>query len=236
MAKSLSDLRTQVRSYLDETTASDWTNAELNTLINAYYHKVYSAVIEVFEDYAPSSKSNITTVKDQEEYTLPTDLLKVRRIEINYDVSNANSVPMRALPINMDQVRRDLGNQNVGVNVLRNPVYYLRGTSIGFLPIPDKAGTNAITVWYIPVQTDLSSDTSTITLPYPDRDWLLIAWGAAAEALRFGQQESLEADKLDAKYDRGIEKMKELLEDRIAEEAKTVIDTQGDSVDFGAIY
>jgi len=236
MSKTLLNLRTQVRSYVDEPTPLDWTNAELNTLINTYYHKVYTAVVDVFEDYAPISTNLQDSEADQQEYSLPSDFLKMRRVEINYDVSNSNSIPQRALPVNMDSVRRDLGNQNVGVNILRNPAYYLRGSVIGFLPIFDKTGTNAIKIWYNPLQSDLSSDSDTITLPYADRDWLLIAYGAAAEALRFGQQESTEALQLERKFDEGLAKMQESLEDRIAEESKGVLDVQGDSVDFGNTF
>src|SRR3990167_5976675 len=101
MAKSLLNIRTQVRSFLDEVTAADWTNAELNVLINAAYHKVYSGVVDVFEDYAPISKANTTTVASQQEYSLPSDFLKMRRVEINYSTASG-SVASRAVPINMD--------------------------------------------------------------------------------------------------------------------------------------
>lgn len=235
MAKNRSNIRTQVRSYLDEPTATDWTEAELNTLVNVYYHQVYAAAVEVYEDYKVST-SNITTIADQQEYSLPTDLFKIRRVEVNYDVSNANSIPLRALPVPMDSVRRDLGNQNLGVTIQRSPVYFLRGTVIGFIPVPDKAGTNAIKIWYVPTLSDLSDDTTNIDIPYADRYWLLIAYGAAAEALRFGQQESVEAGKLEDKFFAGIEKMKQELEDRIAEEGKTVVDTSGENIDFASAY
>lgn len=236
MAKSLSTIRTQVRSYLDEPTAADFTNAEIDRLINVYYHKVYSAVVNVFEDYAPLSTANATTVADQQEYSLPSDFLKLRRVEINYDVSNANSAPLRAFPMPMDQVRRDLGNTNLGVNILRNPFYFLRGSVIGFIPVPTRAGTNAIKFWYSPVLSDLSADTDTINIPYPDNYWLLITYGAVAEALRFGQQESQEALQLEAKFERGIQQMQEELEDRIADETKLVTDVTGESVDFELNY
>ena len=236
MAKTLLNLRTQTRSLLGEPTATDWTNAELNLLINTYYHKVHSAVVNVFEDYAPLSTSNMTTVANQQEYSLPSDLLKLRRVEINYDVSNANSAPLRAFPMPMDSVRRDLGNTNLGVTILRNPFYFLRGSVVGFVPVPTRAGTDAIKVWYNPVLTDLSADTDTINIPYPDNYWMLIVYGATADALRFEQQESQEALQLEAKFERGIQQMQEELEDRVADETKFVTDTRGESLDFELNY
>ena len=231
MAKNREDIRDLVRDWLDEETAADWTDAEINVLINVYYHKIHTAVVDVFDNYEITTALS-NTVADQQEYSLPSDHLKLRRVEINYDIDNSDSAPQRALPMNMDSVRRDLGQVNLGVTINRGPAYYIIGDSIGFVPIPTLAGTNAIKVWYSPVRSDLSNDTTSIDIPYPDRDYLLIAYGATAEALRFGQQESTEADKFDAKYDRGIQRMKEELEDRITEESKYVVDVQGDSFDL----
>lgn len=231
MAKSRSTIRTQVRAYLDESTAADWSNTELDTLINTNYHKVYTAVQTVYEDYYLTT-GNITTVANQQQYTLPTDFFKLRRVEINYDVSAANGAAQRALPVPLDAVRRDLGQANLGVHIFTNPHYYIFQATIGFIPIPDKAGTNAIQLWYIATVSDMSSDSDTITIPYPDRYWHLIAEGATADALRFGQQDSPEADKFDRKMERGIALMQEELEDRIAEESKSVIDVSGEFIDF----
>jgi len=166
MAKNRSNIRDVVRDLLDEETAADWTDAELNALINRYYHEVYSAIVNVFENYETTTAQS-NSVADQQEYNLPSDVLKVRRVEINYDVAAANSAPMRALPVPMDAVRRDLANTNLGVTINRGPVYYLRGDVIGFIPIPTRAGTNAIQIWYAPVRSDLTNDTTNIDIYKP---------------------------------------------------------------------
>src|SRR3990167_10538421 len=102
MAKTLSDCRSLLRSYLDENSPSDWTNAELNTLINQRYHRVYTAIVNVYEDYY-STTSTFNTVANQQEYTtsdnLPSDIYKIRRVEINYDTTITNGAPLRALPL-----------------------------------------------------------------------------------------------------------------------------------------
>lgn len=241
MSKTLLAIRSQVRSFLDEPSnkQADWTNVELNQLINVYYHKVYSAGLKVFENYAPLSTTFLNTVATQQEYDLTTitpGILMLRRVEINYDVSNTDSVPTRALPIEMDAVRRDLGNTNLGSTLTRGANYYLSGNLLGFLPIPDKNGTDAIKLWYNPVKVDMTQDGDTIDLPYADRDWMLVAYGATSEALRFGQQESLEADKFDKKFKDGVAEMQAELEDRVSEESKAIIDTSGMSLDFQNNY
>ena len=239
MAVALSTIRTLVRSYLDETTAGDWTNVELLGLINQRYHRVYTAVVSVFEDYN-ITKANFNTVAAQQEYStsdsspIPSNIFKIRRIEINYDVPNTNSVAQRALPLStLDEVRTRLADTNIGLRVNRYTNYYYLGGKIGFIPIPDKAGTNAVTIWYIKTLADLASDSDTIDLPYPERYWHLIAEGATSDALRFGQQDSGEADKFDQKFIAGILLMQQELEDRVADETKGVIDTSGEMLDFG---
>jgi len=237
-----------MRSYLDEATALDWSDAELNRLLNIYYHKVRVNAITAYEDYFVTS-TTFSTVADQEEYDnsdgVPTDIFKLRRVELNYDVTTTSGAPTRCLPIfNIDAVRRDLGYENagIGLKVFGNAYYYTYGyganTVIGFIPKPDKTGTNAVKIWYIPEVADLSSDSSTIDIPYPDQYWINIVYGAMSEALRFGSQDTDNADKFDAKYERGTLKMQEDLKDKLAEEGKSVMDVLGDSIsaDMGGPY
>jgi len=240
MAKTLSDIRSIVRSYLDEASAADWTNAELNTLINQRYHRVYTNIVNVYEDYYQTN-TTFNSVANQQEYgsahSAPTDVYKVKRVELNFDVSNANSAPTRCMPIkDTDAVARDLGQANVGARISVGAGYYTYGHGsnwkIGFIPIPDNSGTNAIRVWYVKQISDLSSDSSDVDIPYADRYYHVIAEGVVGDALRFGQQDSEEADKFDAKFDRNLVLMQQELEDKIAEGSKTVTDTSGESIDF----
>lgn len=233
---TFSVIRSLVRSYLDESSPSDWNETELTYFIGQRYQRVYTAAVTVFEDYNITT-SFLTTVANQQEYTLPTDLFKLRRVEINYDISNANSTFQKATPLtSLDAVRTRLAETNIGSSILRNPIYYVTGTALGFLPIPDKAGTSAIKLWYVPVVANpvyLTDDQTVPSIPYVDRYWHLIAEGATADALRMGQQDSREADKFDQKFLAGILLMQEELEDRIADDAKFVIDTDPINFEYG---
>jgi len=233
MAKTLLTIRNDVRHYLDEAAEKDWKNSDLTREINKQYHRVISAVVEVFEDYY-ITEATADTVEDQQEYTLPTDFSKIRRVEINYDIDNANSTFSRAFPINIDEVRHDLGHATTGVTVVRNPIYYLQGNIIGFIPVPTEVGDEAIKIWYVKNQVDLSDDTDTINIPYPDRYYAIISKAAASGALRKGQQEPVEAERLENEAQKDIQRMQRELEDRVAEEGKRVIDTSLNNLDFGS--
>lgn len=246
MAKTLSNARSLTRSFLDEAIAADWSNAELDTLINTKYHEVRTMVVTTYEDYYLTT-TTFNTVANQEEYGsshgAPTDVHKIRRVEVNYDTSASSGAPTRCLPLhNIDAVRRDLGytNAGIGLKVHGNAFYYTYGFrsnfTIGFIPIPDRAGTNAIRIWYVTEAADLSSDSSDINIPYADKNYIYIVYGAVADALRFGQQATSEADRFEGLYKAGMDKMQEELEDKISEETKTVLDVVGMDVNFNQPY
>ncbi len=242
MAKTLAQIRTFVRSYLDESSAADWADSEINSAINTYFHNVRTAAITVFEDYYMTT-TTFNSVANQEEYTVsdgaPSDVFKIRRVELNYDVSIPSGAPTRCMPIfNIDAVRRDLAyaNAGIGLKIYSNAFYYTFGFGsnfkMGFIPLPSNNGTNAIKVWYIPEAVDLSSDSSTLNIPYVDKNWLLVAYGATAELLRFGSQDPEDAQQFENKYQQGVMKMQEELEDREAQDSKSVLDTSGNMLDF----
>ena len=87
MAKTLTNIRSQVRTYLDEATQADWTDTEIDREINVGYMKVYSEVVNVYEDYY-STTTTVTTVDDQQEYGtsdgFPTDFYKMTNNNLYY--------------------------------------------------------------------------------------------------------------------------------------------------------
>ncbi|MDD4984862.1 MAG: hypothetical protein PHQ43_03590 [Dehalococcoidales bacterium] len=231
MAKTKAQLNQAARTYLDEAVQADWEETEVNREVNNGYHEVVTAVIETFDDYY-LTEATADTVVDQQEYRLPSDFFKVRRVEINYDVDNSGSRYQRALPVSLDQVRRDLGNENAGITVLTNPAYFLQGNYIGFIPVPTNVGTDAIKIWYVRQVSDLDEDSDTVDIPYPDRFAKLIPMYAAGVLLKKGQEAVNEGNDLLNQFYVGIERMKQQLEDRIADENKSVIDTRMESIDF----
>lgn len=241
MAKQLSDIRNAVRDLLDELTAANWGDARLNVVINNRMQTVYTAQCDVEKDYNVKTSPILNGAISKQEYTIsdgyPSDIYKIRRVEANYNVADAvNSVNQRCYPLHtIDAVRDRLNNTNVGLMTYVHPNYYsFNQNRIGFIPVFDRAAT--FQVWYYPVLPDLVNDSDLLGIWYPDRYFYLIVEGAGADALRFGQQESAEADKLDAKFIADIDTMKQEMNDPLAEEGRTVIDVTGDYLDFGHSY
>ena len=231
MAKTLKDVRDHVRVYLDEVSAADWTDAQINRAINNAYLDHYTDVVMVYEDYY-STNALTGTVAGQQEYALPDDFYKIRRVELNYEPSNPNAISNRAVKVTIDDVLRDLGNQGLSLTPHSRPGYYIRGNNIGFIPIPTETGDNCLSIWYITTIDDLSVDSDTLNLPFADNYASNIALGAAGELLRKGQQEEAVAAKYLSEYEFKKGKMIEELKERAADWSKTVTDVVGNRLDF----
>lgn len=228
MAKALSELRTHTRVFLDEQSAADWTDAQVDREVNYAYMQVYTAVIETYEDYY---RTRVTTgsVEDQQEYELPDDFYKVRRVEIKYA---SDGEGRKAEPYVFDQQSRSLSATNQGSTA--RPLYYLNGNFMGFTPVPSTTISTAISMWYIKQVPELTENGSEIDIPFPNRYASLIPLGAAGMLLRKGQQEEAVAAKYLEDFAIGLEKMKQELEERFADGNKYIQDTIGDWNNFGA--
>lgn len=219
MAKTLTNLRVGVRMYLDEAQQVDFLDTEVDREINYAYQDVISQVIEVYEDfYLTTSPETYSTVANQQEYAVTTNLLKVNRVEINYTPSNSNAVAIRAVAVKMSELPLNLTNTGVGVTGSLSCGYYFYGSptgqKIGFIPVPTETGTNNISVWGIEAPSDLSSASDNVIIPYADSYAKLIELKAASELLRKGQQEEKVAQQYLANYLTGILNMKTFLKER----------------------
>lgn len=238
MAKTLANARTEVRIYLDEASAADFTEAEVDLAINRSYHDVVGAVMEVYEDfYNTTSPFTYAIVANQQEYSIDTSLIKVSRVEINYDPTNASSTATRAIPIRSNEIRSNLANTG---HMSGNGVasYYLHGNigsqKIGFIPIPTIADTSgqSISVWGIAMPADLSASGDNINIPYADRFVYLVALRAAAQLLRKGQQEENNAQNYVNEYQKGLVQMKSFLKERQADDVHMISDALLENNDF----
>lgn len=218
MAKTLENLQFGVRVYLDEANAADFLDTEVNRSINYAYQEVAKNVVEVHEDYFfTTTPKYISTVVNQQEYSLDTSLVKIRRVEINYNPSDTNSVAQRATAIKTEEMPLRLSANSIGQSGLFSAGYYVNGQQgsqiIGFTPVPTNAGTNNVSIWGIVMPSDLTAGAS-IVIPYPDMFGQLIELKAAALLLRKGQQAENYAQQYVQEFKQGLLDMKNFLKDR----------------------
>lgn len=241
MAKALSDLKFGVRVYLDESAQADWLDTEVFAAINQAYQDVVGHVMEVYENYYNTTTPfTYAIVANQQEYSISSSLIKVTRVEINYKPTDSNSQPLRAIPVQSDELRLNLQN-SMAAGGYFNAGYYLHGNvgtqKIGFVPIPQTADTTgqSISVWGVALPADLSADTDNVNIPYADRYVYLINLRAAALLLRKGQQEETSAVRYMQEYEAGIREMQTFLFERQADDTRMIEDAQLDDIDFSVV-
>ncbi len=94
---TLSEIRQQVRDRIDESNAKFWTNTQIDSWINEGARDLARRG-EVLQ-----TRSTITSVAGTQEYTLPTDVVRVYRVE--YEDSGGQIWPLEYRDFNnMDSV------------------------------------------------------------------------------------------------------------------------------------
>lgn len=236
MAKLASDLIANTRTFLDESQPANWTAAEVLYQINYAYQFVASKVMEVYEEYYfTTTPYTYSTVANQQEYTIASSLLKVERVEINYDPTITNSQAQRAIAVKTDEVLTNLGNTLLSGGT---PGYYLIGNQsaqkIGFLPIPTKAATSNITVWGIDAPADLVATTDSVIIPYVDNFAQIIVKMAAANLLKKGQQEVKAADDLLQEAAQDILNYQTFIKDRQSDGPEMIQESSLDDINLAS--
>lgn len=238
MAKTFGNLQTGVRVYLDETQQADYLDSEVQRSINYAYHDVIGNVIDVYQlYYETTTPFTYAVVVNQQEYLIDSSLTKVTRVEINYAPTQSGSVPIRAIPVKMEEALLNLSNSATSGSVF-NAGYYLHGNQtgqyIGFIPIPEQGDTTgkSISVWGIALPSDLVASSDIVNIPYADRFSQLIELYAAYLLMSKGQENESAANSYLQRYQIGIAKMMDFLVERQSDGVNMVVDTELDNIDF----
>lgn len=240
MSKILSDIIFDTRIYLDEAEPEDFTAAEVLAAINWSYQHVVSKVIEVYQEYyltiIPKFYSTLVNVQ---QYPLIFNFLKIERVEINYQPSDPNSQPQRAMAIKMDELPLALANNMVGGSALFNSGYYLIGREadqeIGFVPTPQNLGVGNIAVWGIIAPEDMANDSDVVHIPYPDLFAGIIGKMAAGRLLKKGQQAVGPADDLLGEANTDILNMQTFISERQSDGPNMITQSEWDDINVGAV-
>lgn len=239
MAKTLNDLISNCRTILDEAQPADWTAAEVLYWINFAYQQLASKVMEVYEEfYFTTTPYTYSTIANQQEYTIASTLLKIERVEINLDPSNANSQAQRATAIKLEELPLNKNNNLLNGSTFFNVGYYFIGNQsaqkIGFVPVPQNAGTNNISVWGIEAPVDLVNTTDSVIIPFVDNFAQIIVKLAAANLLKKGQQEVQAADDLLKEAADDILNYQTFIKERQSDGPMMITEAAWDDINVGA--
>lgn len=92
----------------------------------------------------PVATANLVT--DQQDYTFPSNLLKIKRVEVSYDGTNW----VRAEALDINESSNALANQTQVNNNFSTstPFYDAEYNSLKLYPVPTSNVTNGIKIWY----------------------------------------------------------------------------------------
>lgn len=168
---TIGDIKIRVDFYCGKTTALSATDG-LVALNNAVYEVetelLLSQGIWKYDDANNSNFPILTTslVANQQDYSLPTETLKIDRIEISYDGTNW----YRGTPTNITEHSKALTTTEIN-NAFdeEEPQYSILGRSLKLYPIPTSAVTGGLKLYGQRVHSAYTSSNysaGTITLGF----------------------------------------------------------------------
>jgi hypothetical protein len=144
--------------FLTNTNTTTYSNADLDASLNTYYHYFVNEILGAMDSW--DFQGEIATadlVASQQEYVLPTDILKIKRVEISYDGTNW----YMAEPFDINMRGRATDTTSIAADFSKSKPYFdAYDNSVFLYPIPDTAVTAGLKVWYEKEPTELSSATS----------------------------------------------------------------------------
>jgi hypothetical protein len=138
-------------------TLADFTTVDRKRTINKWYQKSTAFILEAMDGWKfHGDWATADTVADQDEYTFPSTILHIDRVEIKY--SSGTNDYILARPVDERTEKLAMANAD-DIHTETNPVYHKPDElSLVFDPTPDEAITDGIKVWYTKEVTELSSD------------------------------------------------------------------------------
>lgn len=152
------EMQTRVGELINQAVTDDTktiTETEVKANLNVGYNMVKGAVTRVNQSFY-LRKADTDTVASQASYTLPTDLRRISRVEIEY----VDGTPVKAQYL--DRNFKESANLTYSTD---NPAYSVVGNMIELDPTPSSAVTDGLIIWYIENPADMSNDADEPSLP-----------------------------------------------------------------------
>lgn len=156
-ASTSAGLRNMTR-FLTNTNTTTYANADLDAALNRYYHQFTNEILAAMDDWDFQGEiATASMVADQQEYVLPTDILKIKKVMVSYDGSNWYT----AKPFDVSETDSALATQTDINNAFSTSEPYVdfHEASIFLYPVPTANSTNGIKIYYEKEATELTAVT-----------------------------------------------------------------------------
>jgi len=217
--------------FLTNSNTTTYSDADLDAAINSYYDLFCTEILDAMDDWDFGAEIATTDlVANQQEYSFPSDILKIKRMEITYDGTNWYEVT--SLDVNERSSTAD--STSVAADFDQSePFYDLMDDSLMLYPIPTAAVSDGLKIWYSKLPTELSSVTSEPNFARPFHKGL--AYGAAKDFFEKYLDKEGNATKMknaDTNIEKTIARMKAFYRKR-HQDRKYIIGTYFADYDYG---
>ena len=137
---TINEIINLTRRYTN-TTVAEYPNSDIFASLTAGAHFLMSEVFDSMDDW--DIKGEIATsslISGQNEYVFPTDIAKIKRIEVSYDGINWHNVDF----VDINQGR----NSNSESRDFSNPFAEIFDNSIFLKPTPETTILMGLRIWY----------------------------------------------------------------------------------------
>lgn len=195
--------------WWSETNTYSYPTADITRNLNKWYQELTAEILTSMDEWDFQGEiATASLVANQQEYTWPTNLLRVKRIEVSYGAEWR-----RVHPIDVQEVEASIATQSNVNNefTTSDPRYDVHDNSIFLFPVPTSSVSGGLKIWYEKEVTELTSNTDEPNLAEPFHR--LLSLGAAYD---YATKKGLPiATQLLQKLEQGRAKLREFYNTRV---------------------
>ncbi len=140
----LLDLQNLTRRYTN-TTSTEYSDTDLNASLTNAAKFLATEILDSMDDWDSQGEISTTSlVADQEEYLFPSDILKIKRIEVSYDGTNW----YRANFFDINQKAGAITSNETKNFSEQEPYVEIYEKSLFLYPTPEVAVEDGLKIWY----------------------------------------------------------------------------------------
>ncbi len=156
---NLTTLYAKVRFLLGELSSTQYSDTNLLRALNDYYHRAVALALRSAGEWEVNGEVATTNiVASQQEYILPTDLIALKRVEINFTGATNGWTVMQ--PLDMRQMGTAISNETVSSDSPRVRIF---DNSLFLEDYPDTAVTAGLKIYYSKEESEISNASKTAT-------------------------------------------------------------------------
>lgn len=217
---TFADLRTLVWSWLDDPYGAYFTESQVNAWLNNAQREAQKQLLQAGENWYVT-KVSTQLVQNQDTYALPSDFLKLNKLELVLSGTSPNENKQAISFVTLNQL------DSVSMTTGTPQAYNIRKNCITIRPIPDNTLTMKMDYSYL--VADMIQDTNVPDVPKQYQEYLAVI--AAIDGFLKDQRDP---SPFFAKRDFYLNMMKQDEQNRHVDSPRMVVNTE--DTDIGMLF